>query len=178
MKAGASFLNDMLALSHVPRWAIVRHAVPQSVADHSFRVAAIVIELWLRLGPPEVNLGNLVIRALTHDVNESVTSDIPSVIKDRSIVPAQYTKPVLLDFTRQELDLVSLAGKLEEYTWIVMNGTGYHAQEVADSLLQALKDRYDQTPAGDILPDLIREIVMEEGRLRTHADFPASQEPR
>lgn len=171
-----SFLNDTLALSHVPRWVIVRAAARQSVADHSYRTAMIVMELWTRLQPPDTSLSNVVMLALLHDVSESITGDTPSIVKDRTVVKADFVAlPDWLEPNVAEFELVRLADRIEEYTWLVMNGTGYHAQEVADSLMTALREKYETTPAGALLPELIREITMEEGRLRVHADFPDSQ---
>ena len=45
----ANRLTDLLALSHVPRWSIVRHVSPQNVGDHTFRVMVIYTELMNRL---------------------------------------------------------------------------------------------------------------------------------
>lgn len=188
MKAGDSFMNDLLALSHVPRWVIVRADTRQSVADHSFRTAVIAMELWRRLeqaevSNPGVDPAHLVMYALVHDVDESVTGDLSSIIKDRSgrTVVDQLTFPPLWaaagSFTAAERDLVKLAEKIEEYTWLVMNGAGYHAQEVCDAMMDRLRANYGGNVPLGILPELIREIVMEEGRLRVHADFPGSIPP-
>lgn len=72
-------LTDLLNLSNVPRWGIVPRLAEQSVADHSFRVAAIYIELCDRL-KVAVSLGDLVY-ALFHDGEESWTGDISGVAK-------------------------------------------------------------------------------------------------
>lgn len=69
-------LLDMLALSHVPRWCIVPMTRPQTVAEHSYRVA-IMVSWMLGMGLDCLTLT----RALSHDVEEARTGDIPGPTK-------------------------------------------------------------------------------------------------
>ena len=76
-----SRLTDLLALSHVPRWNIVRHTNPQNVADHTFRTMVIYTELCRRL-QFEIHVPDL-LAILHHDAPESRTGDIPTPAKQR-----------------------------------------------------------------------------------------------
>lgn len=141
------FITDALALTIVPRWTIVRTARLQSVAEHSFAVA-IIAEQILRLNEhltvhepgltPLCRRERVLWHALTHDVDESVTGDIPRHAKKLVLRPKREI-PVLVaipgePLTLAELRVVKLADMMEAYTFIAMNGVGRHAESVAQRL--------------------------------------------
>lgn len=74
-----SRLHDLLHLSFVPRWSIIPTTRLQSVAEHSFRVCAIVQEIVGRI--PFSGTIQAVRWALMHDGPECATSDIPGNLK-------------------------------------------------------------------------------------------------
>ena len=74
-------LLDLLNLSNVPRWSVRPRYAEQSVADHSFRTAVIVMELLHALNLPPNGLA--LVYALEHDAAESETADISGLFKDR-----------------------------------------------------------------------------------------------
>lgn len=168
------FITDALALSIVPRWAIVRAFRHQSVAEHSFNVAMITRELLTRYdhltipergdnGPqyPTIRPYNVIWLALTHDIEECVTGDIPRHAKHsilrmkRDIVELVPDLPQI-GFTLQEHNLVKLADIMEAATWIRMNGVGRHAEAVADRLKIDLMTYID----------LHKEMLVEVGHAR------------
>lgn len=169
-----SFLNDLLALSHVPRWTIVRHHGQQSVADHSFRVAAIAYELWWRLRPMEVDPGTMIIWALWHDVDESVTGDLPSIAKDRlNVVQKKFVEfpPYTVGaFREADREIVKMADYIETYTWLVMNANGFHAGQVKVDMLAQIRAKYSGQ-ALQVIEDICDELIRERGRFRNHATF-------
>lgn len=67
-------------LMDVPRWNIVPVLRKQNVAEHSFHVAWITMILTSRHARRQ-NLNEALAYAITHDVNESITGDIPSNFK-------------------------------------------------------------------------------------------------
>lgn len=74
------FDREHRTLAHVPRWSILRINRRQSVAEHSFYVALYSAEIakfigWT--GPYD----QLMLHALTHDLDEIVTGDINSPTK-------------------------------------------------------------------------------------------------
>lgn len=144
-----SRLKDLLNLSHVPRWAITPIGRPQSVAEHSFRVAAIIMELAeqmceLGLGKQDITrFTNECIRwAIVHDGPEAWTGDTPGpvkrLMKERGINldAADY---VLCPWYEEEHNRASgqyawiekmskVANLIEELTWLKLYGNGvkYH----------------------------------------------------
>lgn len=140
-------ITDLLALSFVPRWANVRHSPSQSVADHTFRVACIYLELCDRL-KRDATLRGLT-WAICHDGLESYTGDIPGDFKRElaeKLEEAESKLPVLVygrtgvngEPTEQERRLVKLADKIETYTFIATNGVGPHANRIRELMLQEL----------------------------------------
>lgn len=162
-------LTDLLALSHVPRWSIVAHSRPQSVADHSFRVAVIYLELCWRLKiPPE--LWSLTY-AIIHDGAEARTGDIPATFKGRvngdiaeataevaPWVPNQYTVP------QPHRELIKVADLIEAYAFCAMYGQGAHANRCANRMYDELLIRIAGTDHEKIVLDTINDIIVERER--------------
>lgn len=149
-------LTDLLALSHIPRWVIVPRLKEQSVADHSYRVAVILLELFERLRIDPVD-PNWLVWALLHDAHECRTGDLPSSANFSILAQAAYesndarypdvddrkVKDILeQEVARQQspwmqrlqpptgvgLTIFKLADLIETYTWIKQWGHGHHAQ--------------------------------------------------
>jgi len=165
-----SLLTDALALQHVPRWSVVRRLREQSVAEHSFAVAIIAIELVTRITTLSIcRPGHLLYAALVHDIDESVTGDISSPAKRMmgALPTFVAVSPGWLP-TKLELDVVKLADLIEAYTWLWMNGAGSHANQVR---LESVGPRLSKhamslgVDSGDI-DKLLNEIAQEDGRTR------------
>lgn len=187
------FITDALSLLHVPRWAVVRMSRPQSVAEHSFAVAMITQELMtrnpdivLRNSPEDdgvirgvVRHDNVIWHALTHDIDECVTGDIPGIAKQhmraKREIPDLVPDRPPIGVTLPEIQLVKLADIIETYTYCVMFGHGPHANAVAEKHLFPMLERarLDSQEAGLVSKDqtkfmkLIHDILAERGRLRT-----------
>lgn len=73
--------NALTDLAYVHRWTIVPTARPQSVAEHSFAVAALVARLGQALHLRTQAIATLVYLALLHDAEEAITGDIPGNLK-------------------------------------------------------------------------------------------------
>lgn len=145
-------LTDLLALSHVPRWSIVPRIKEQTVADHTFRVMAILVEIRdrLLLAPNSIDGGTALRWALMHDGEESRTADIPGVFKRRlgtavvdtiqDICPWMNDENWLPDTAAKHL--VKLADLIETFTWIRKWGHGPHAEQVAHYVWRDLRAQY------------------------------------
>ena len=80
----AHFYAYLYRLRLIQRWVLMRSAVPENVADHSFQVALLTHALCTigrELFGSDVDTGKAVILALFHDAEEVITGDIPSPVK-------------------------------------------------------------------------------------------------
>lgn len=155
-------LTDLLALSHVPRWSNVRHSPPQSVADHSYRVAVIYLELCARLGK-EPSLRGLT-RAIRHDAAESYTGDIPGDFKREVKEELRAAEAKLgLALGEEPADwekrLIKIADKIEGFTFIFVNGIGPHGERIKDLMREELRMLAggDWQPVRILAQDIIEE---------------------
>lgn len=121
----SSKMEDMLMLTHVPRWGTVPAPKEQSVAEHSFGVAVIAMELATFRPHPEAWLGRVAMWALHHDAAESYTGDLPSPFKKRFEDVGKYEMEVCPWMVEAKLStdeeirvVVKLADTIEALAWI------------------------------------------------------------
>ena len=79
-------IQDKLRASNVMRWHTVPMVKMQSVAEHSFNVAIMCLELSTRLGLGYRGTHHLVIEALHHDLHEIIDGDTPSPVKPKPLI--------------------------------------------------------------------------------------------
>ena len=163
-------LLDMLALSNVPRWAIVDIRKEQSVADHSFRVAVIALELRHRLNLV-LPLDEMLLSALVHDAEESRSGDIPPEYKTlltKIPTPADIFDPnrvlnlrVGIEVGDQIRRVVKLADLIEAVTFIKRHGAGdAHTSRIIEYLYSKIKRSLECAPDWtDAVYELIGEII-------------------
>lgn len=154
-------IREKLNLSYVPRWAIVPMLRPQSVADHSWRVAIIVEELInrliLRANFDHTDTVYVMVAALRHDMDEVKTGDIPSLEKPDFKMPESNTGLLL-----------KVADMIEARTWIRMWG---HPERVAGvinhtnskwpAVMSALEEA---TPGGRYIAECLEVDIATGGR--------------
>ena len=78
------FFAYLYRLRLIQRWVLMRSAVPENVAEHSFQVALLTHALCTigrSVFGKDVDTGSAVIQALFHDAEEVMTGDIPSPVK-------------------------------------------------------------------------------------------------
>ena len=78
------FFAYLYRLRLIRRWALMRSAVPENVAEHTFQVALLTHALCTiarEVFGKTVDAGSAVILALFHDAEEVMTGDIPSPVK-------------------------------------------------------------------------------------------------
>lgn len=163
----SSRLTDLLALSYVPRWAIVNHSRFQSVADHTFRVLVIAQELSYRLRLGDGGLSReAMIAILTHDADECRTGDISSPAKSKMTIaaPSQFC-PWLTDIavSDDEARVIALADQIEAFDFISRHGIGQHAQRAASSIHVKIIGMCPEEWSGTV-GSMMVEMRDEEGR--------------
>lgn len=166
-------INDLLALQHVPRWSIVAHSKPQSVAEHTFGVLVIAMEIAHRMG---MDLGiDAFIYAVLHDGPESYTADIPNgakrIIEEESgpIDELFGGSPPMAELSPLEEVIIKIADRLEGIAFISKWGVGIHAQDVARLCVEELKRitvGYGDEALVTVVDDVYTDIVLERGRWR------------
>jgi 5'-deoxynucleotidase len=83
--SSSHFFAYLYRLRFIQRWILMRSAVPENVAEHTFQVALLTHALCTIardvFGKTDVDAGAAVILALFHDAEEVMTGDIPSPVK-------------------------------------------------------------------------------------------------
>jgi len=105
-----SFLADIHILSHIKRYSTIYTIRQESVAEHSFHVAAILFDIHQEY---KFDLGRAIQMAIVHDMPEIHLNDIPRIIKKKypKIADAfeECEEEVIKDFPH------SVRNALEEY---------------------------------------------------------------
>lgn len=183
-------LSDLLALSYVSRWAITPMFRQQTVAEHSFRVAAIAAEVHSRMfdmttSPDYAEMprfqAEIIYWALIHDAPESYTGDLPSPFKsvlgknilfsaERQVCPWWADAQSAASITTRAV--VHVADTVEAVTWVTRHAPDakwkFHP-EPEELLVNVLRRRIDdecksyafQYKELRLLPAAVK-IVMEE----------------
>jgi len=143
MKIPQITIQDHIRASHVKRWHIVHTLTHQTLAEHNYNVATIALYLYNEIPVPERHdrdVEHLLCHALSHDVVEIRTGDIPTpgkaLIKHfagDSIfrVIEQNVNPHSLGGDCFIVDCVHMADLIDAAVWIMENGIGGRAEEVA-----------------------------------------------
>jgi hypothetical protein len=82
-KTSGLSIQDKLRASDVKRWHVVATKKTQSLAEHSFNVGIIAMEILKRFGEPENWAGEVARLALLHDIHEVREGDVPTPAKDK-----------------------------------------------------------------------------------------------
>lgn len=98
-------IEEVMLLQQVSRWNLVSMTRNQSVAEHSYNVAMLALDLVRRLNLDVSSEHRVVMAALHHDLNEVYTGDIPSPCKTLA-----YSQGIDLNQLVAEDECVSGAG--------------------------------------------------------------------
>ena len=159
-------------LAHVPRWAVVPHVRPQSVAEHSFYVALYTDKLCKMLWWNDLNTSMAVSYALRHDMYEVFSGDIPSPAKriltsDDTVnaFNSHFVKSMPADYrngipTGEIHEVVKLADKLDEFFWLCTE-TSLGNRSVAALLMTVLADIEGRVQGLGLPVSLVEELRVE-----------------
>ncbi len=136
-----SIIHELLRASDIKRWHLVRTARAQNLAEHSFNVAVIAMELANRWnskgGLRPVNTELAMARAITHDLDEIFTGDMPPTTKKEMRKRGFDMKELGRLFppcSPREEEIVKAADFIEALTFLDSSGDGPHATRVRDYL--------------------------------------------
>lgn len=149
MIMGELSIKDLLRAGHVHRWQIVRTVRDQTLAEHSFNVAMISIELAELLIDDLSDAERYIILnwALRHDTPEIYLGDIATPIKRR----IKEIDPNVIDIIEEEISekykkskdqvnctvykiIVKLADIIDGSSFMRIEGLGDHAEAVIEKL--------------------------------------------
>lgn len=85
MSSGVKYFSSAWRdMAHVPRWAILRKNRTQSLAEHSYYVSLYALHVAQIIGW-RGNYASLLSHALYHDMDETVSGDIPGPYKRTAV---------------------------------------------------------------------------------------------
>jgi 5'-deoxynucleotidase YfbR-like HD superfamily hydrolase len=141
--------EELLRLSHVNRWGIVQTSVPQSVAEHSWRVWCLSRQ-WAQIAAltedEKIWAEEL---ALLHDVPEIRTGDCPTPAKSPEMksllteVEAEIYPPLAkleAEANGCARDYHKFCDIAESVIFLHVNGLGTHAKDVEKLLMAQAED--------------------------------------
>ncbi len=133
-------IQDLVRLQDVKRWTVVSTTRQQSVAEHTCTVFFLAIEIATRLGVPfnSMQMANIGMRAMMHDVDEIYTGDIPTPAKRRMNKKARNGLRAIADqqvASEQAKLIVKMADWIETTEFIYQYASGAHADQVVASLM-------------------------------------------
>lgn len=160
------FPPELRVMSTVPRWSIVHTLTRDTVANHSFYVTFYTHAI-AKLIAWRGDLAGVMLRALLHDAEETITGDIVSPVKDAIIDNGRaesYIQTKLeerMPFVVEDLD--EQAGRegedLDDEGWRIVQ-----AADKIDALIFLLTER--RLGNGVIAPHLPRAWARAEARWR------------
>ena len=147
-------LSEYLRASHIKRWGIVQTAVPQSIAEHSYRVWTMVRHLGPMIGLSPQDQRHAEDLALLHDLPEIRTGDAPTPHKSPEVkkMLRSIENEICPEAARAEeacspaaRDLVKFCDTAESILFLEVNGLGRHAKDVKGLLTQQMKNRLENS---------------------------------
>ena len=153
--------EELLRLSHVNRWGIVQTAVPQTVAEHSWRVWCLVRQ-WSEVVALTVEEKAWAEElALMHDIPEIRTGDCPTPAKTpemKEILTAAEHE-IYPPLAKLEAEANGCAKDYHKF-FLHVNGLGAHAKDVEKLLKKQAEDHIRSSPlfATDHKENLIKEL--------------------
>ncbi len=137
-------LADFLRMGHVKRWHTVNTSAQQTLADHSFMVMLIAMDLYDKMHSIQDNPTDalcLLTQAMFHDVHEVVMGDMPTTAKPHTPInvmawATDHLLPVIPYTMTKESErlgrFIKMADVLDAAFWIEQHGVGPHCTGVKD----------------------------------------------
>ena len=147
--------SDVMRMMVIKRWGIISMTRTQSVAEHSYNVAMMALNIYNNSRRIDVSVERILTLALTHDLPEIHTGDIPMPLKTDEIKQAvkEYenaTYPQLSAYKYHcmevELLVVKVADIMEAITYCRRYSDDPRSNEVIQGLHDAITALLDTIP--------------------------------
>lgn len=122
-----SFYDRLYRLSYITRYSVVPRIKDESVAEHSFYVASIVIKLHDEY---KFNVDEAVTMAIVHDWTEAWTDDVTVATKRKFPSIAKAVKESELEVANEEFSPLVLDRWLEHNSCITLESKIVHMADV------------------------------------------------
>ena len=165
---------DVMRMVVVKRWGIVSMTRTQSVAEHSYNVAMMALNIYNNSRNLDVSVERILMLALTHDLPEIHTGDIPTPLKTDDIKQAvkEYENanyPKLSAFKQQskeiELLVVKIADIMEAITYCRRYSDDPRSNEVIQGMHDAITDLLNSIPNSMVeVRDDLKEAIDKSWR--------------
>ena len=170
-------INDIYRLCDTNRWHIVKVRREQSVAEHSFIVTLLADAIGEAVKGPEVydsfDRTQVLMHALTHDVAECVTGDIPSPIKNflgvRKVLEEMESEIMgkyygrgnkVSEFAKQVVKIADIA---ESVKYLTLNCDSRHGELVLaknhEALARAIRSSFDSVGQQDAAAKVVTQFL-------------------
>ena len=158
---------DVMRMMVIKRWGIISMTRTQSVAEHSYNVAMMALNICNNSRRLEVSVERILMLALTHDLPEIHTGDIPMSLKTDDIKQAlkEYENanyPLLASFKHRSMELetliVKVADIMEAITYCRRYCDDPRSSQVIQGLHEAIDSVVDTVPDSAIRDDLKEAI--------------------
>jgi 5'-deoxynucleotidase YfbR-like HD superfamily hydrolase len=164
-------VQDWYRLYQVKRFHMIRTNHSQSVAEHSYLVTAIAMEIANRM---EINDTNIIKCAILHDRHEVITGDIPTQVKndDNRRLEHEVDQEVLTLLERMnstERAIVKLADIMEGIVFLSKEITDAHGRRVMDYLYEVLNQnlaKHNMPSLTRTVNEVLTDLVSGETRVR------------
>lgn len=161
-------IQDKMRAQYTRRWTTVHLDHQQSLAEHSFNVAMLAMELAksvFHVVTPEIK-AQVLEYALLHDIDEVVTGDIPTPTKKRlsSICPkigdviAAEGETKAKAVTQEVVSIVKVADMIEGAFHVKQHAAGVHAIQVADHCEDVMRKTLEN---GDLADETLFSGALE-----------------
>lgn len=162
-KPDRPFAPSLRDMAYVPRWAILRRNRTQNLAEHSYYVAVYADQI-ARMIEWSGDYSELMRYALYHDLDETITGDIPGPAKRAAwdkkkaeehmlpVMTAKYGRDIIdtrLSASREVRSIVSAADAVEEVCYLseeALSGNSTWTKPVAIEALRRMEDRWYRLP--------------------------------
>lgn len=156
---------DKLRAAGVTRWHIVKTHNKQSLAEHSFNVAMIAVDILRRADLAEKEKEAAWI-ALHHDLDEVITGDIPTPMKS-PIVKAELAAMSGMAPPVGDEDInaaIKFADLFDSVIFLLEEGASRHAVAVMGMINKQISDLLDTAPEhiAEAAKECISKIMSED----------------